>query len=315
MGAAYCYRTSFELAQQLDRKSFQVAALTCYGDACHAMQLLSNALEAYSNALLLTRQIGCTVNENQLFYKLGSLLTSKGEFKRATQYMEQSLSRCLSTLSKQEEALRLSELSSTYFSLGDKIKALALNQQAQTIFQQLVETTTDKQQCQHYHHCFVTSLNNMGFILNNIGKTDKAQDRLSCATQVVNVQTKKSRPFPGSHTALGIYLHNSAVVHRSEGNFQKAIEFTEQSIAIAKQLKDSKQIAVRLNALGVCYFSADRDVAVDWKTSGATANETKALELYDEALQIAKQLNDTKLELCINHNIACLYLKQKMFQK
>jgi tetratricopeptide (TPR) repeat protein len=110
-------------------------------------------------------------------------------------------------LSKNEEALILNELATTYSELGEKVKAIGLHHQAALIFKQLYDKRAE-----------ASAINSMASILSTIGyiycfnffhnfdsKQDKAIEMYQRAIALIDDPNLSAR---------GIFLHNIAVTYR-----------------------------------------------------------------------------------------------------
>ena len=78
-------------------------------------------------------------------------------------------------------------------------------------------------------------------------------------------------------------LSGMSIVHKKQKNLAKAIELSEESLRITREINDDWSNSTELNNLGILY----KDIG----------NYTRARELYDEGLEIAKGFNYPPLEM------------------
>jgi tetratricopeptide (TPR) repeat protein len=81
---------------------------------------------------------------------------------------------------------------------------------------------------------------------------------------------------------------------RSLGNYAKAIEYSQQHLAIAREIKDRQQESLALNNLGGAYLSL--------------GNYAKAIEYSQQHLAIAREIKDRQQESLALSNLGVAYL-------
>jgi CHAT domain-containing protein len=105
----------------------------------------------------------------------------------------------------------------------------------------------------------------------------------------------------GDRNGEGISLNNLGSGYHSLGQYQKAIEYYQQSLAIAKQIVDRKGEATSLSNLGSAYDNL-----------GQYQN---AIEYYQQSLGIAKQIGDRNGEGTSLNNVGSTYESLGQYQK
>jgi CHAT domain-containing protein/tetratricopeptide (TPR) repeat protein len=91
----------------------------------------------------------------------------------------------------------------------------------------------------------------------------------------------------------GSILNNLAGIYRSQGNFSKALEFYQLSLQTLRSLGDQRRVALTENNLGDIY--------------NAIGQYAAALAFYERALQVIQNLGDRRMESVILSNIAIVH--------
>lgn len=137
-------------------------------------------------------------------------------------------------------------------------------------------------------------LNKLGGLYKSMGERSKALDYLQ--------QAKELCVTIGDEQGLAINLDNIGKVYRDEKDFDTALEYFVEAERITRLLGDKQGIAVRLSSLGGIY-----------KRNHETRR--KALDCYLKALQIAQDLGDRRGSLLHTQNAASVYLRLKEYNK
>ncbi len=96
-------------------------------------------------------------------------------------------------------------------------------------------------------------------------------------------------------------LNDLGLVQYFYGNYEKALEYHDQSLNIRKTLGNQSDVATSLNNIGIIYSDID--------------NYEKALEYHDQSLNIRKTLgNQSGLAMSLN-NIGSVYHHQKKYDE
>jgi tetratricopeptide (TPR) repeat protein len=96
-------------------------------------------------------------------------------------------------------------------------------------------------------------------------------------------------------------LNNLGAIYKNLGQYQKAIDFYQQSLAIKKQIGDRDGEATSLNNLGLVY-----DYLGQYQ---------KAIDFYQQSVAIAKQIGESSIEARSLNNLGAAYDRLGQYQK
>lgn len=145
----------------------------------------------------------------------------------------------------------------------DKEGAIAKYREALEIFQK-----------NQYHKGIFISANNLGTIYARLGQFDKADEYFDVARSALELIT------PPSPKDKLTFLHNTALIYKSRGQYSRALKNLQTSRQIAREIKDEKSERQVLYSLGAIYF--------EMSVYG------NAFEHYKRSLGLAEKLNDTE---------------------
>lgn len=170
----------------------------------------------------------------------------------------------------QGAAMALANLSHVLDHTGDHQQAIDYGECALSIYQKLDDVLAQ-----------ALALVNIGNSQGKLGKTD--EQRVSYNTSI-EISTR----FGGDHI-LAIALLGSGVAYRKAGRFTPSLDHLHQSAAKFVDLNDRLGLAESLDELGVTYRLAGRADA--------------AIELHEEALEIAVHYDDGRRHVLILHHL------------
>jgi CHAT domain-containing protein/Tfp pilus assembly protein PilF len=96
-------------------------------------------------------------------------------------------------------------------------------------------------------------------------------------------------------------LNNVGVVHREQGNYARALEYFEKSLAASEAAGDKRLIGLGLNNVGTIH--------------GSQGNQTQALEYFQRALKLAQSSDDKPTIANALNNIGLTYYKQREYPR
>lgn len=102
-------------------------------------------------------------------------------------------------------------------------------------------------------------------------------------------------------SVIASLLNNMAGVYRSRGDFAKALAFYEQSLETLTKSGDQRRIALTTSNIGAVY--------------NALGQDAKALSYYEQALTIARQIADRSSESIYLSNMAIIHDNQGEYAK
>ncbi|MEN8443728.1 MAG: tetratricopeptide repeat protein, partial [Cyanobacteria bacterium J06555_13] len=157
----------------------------------------------------------------------------------------------------------LHNLAAVKAALGESETAIALNQQALTVWDSLLDPLR-----QQFHRG--RSLNNLGGIYYTLGETDTAQ---TYSQQALTIAQEI-----GNQASEGRILTNLGLLDRQAGNLEQAVQRYQTALNILRGLGDRASVSSTLNSLGVVYESL--------------GDYEQALNSYQQGLAIATDIGD-----------------------
>ena len=227
------------------------------------------------------KQTGDKHREGAAYTNLGIAYRFLGDYKKAIEFHQQSLSIAKGIGDKGTEGAVYGNLGCVYGCLGDYKKEIEFQGQSLSIAKEIGHKATEQ-----------NAYTNLGTAYRNLGDYKEAtefhQQSLSIAKEIGD-----KRSEGGAYTNLGIaydYL----------GDYNKAIEFYQQSLSIAKEIGDKGSEGAAYNSLGIAYYHLG-----DYK---------KAIEFHQQSLSIAKEIREKALELKVHGNLGHCFQKLHDFR-
>ena len=209
------------------------------------------------------KQAGDTDRERKAYTGLGNAYLSLGDYSKAIEFHQQSLSIAKEIGKKGSEGGAYTGLGNAYHSLGDYGKAIEFHQQSLSIAKEIGKKGSEGGA--------YTGLGNAYHSLGDYGKAiEFHQQSLSIAKEI------------GKKGSEGRAYTNLGNAYHSLGDYKKAIEFYQQSLSIAKEIGDKSSEGGAYTNLGRGYHSLG-----DYK---------KAIEFHQQSLSIAKEIGEKRLE-------------------
>nr|WP_290226756.1 CHAT domain-containing tetratricopeptide repeat protein [Trichocoleus desertorum] len=205
---------------------------------------------------------------------IGSTYYSLGQYAKALEYHQQSLAIRQELGERSAVGTSLSNIGSTYYSLGQYAKALEYHQQSLAISREVGDRSGEG-----------ASLSNIGRIYDSLGQYAKAleyhQQSLAISREV------------GDRPGKGTSLNNIGLAYDSLGQYTKALEYHQQSLAISREVGDRSGKGTSLNNIGRIYDSLGQ--------------YAKALEYYQQSLAVSREVGDRSGEGTSLNNIGLAY--------
>ena len=220
------------------------------------------------------KQAGNKHRECKAYNSLGVAYESLGNYKKAIEFHQQSLSIAKEIEDKGSEKGAYTGLGNAYQSLGYNEKAIEFHQQSLSIAKEIGDKDSE-----------VVAYANLGVAYKMLGDYNKAiefhQQSLSIAKEIGN-KVLEGRIYTGLANA-----------YRSRGDYKKAIEFHQQSLSIAKEIGDKGSELTAYTNLGCAY--------------DFLGNRKKAIEIHQQSLSIAKVSGSKGSEVAAYTNLGCAY--------
>ncbi|HST21176.1 MAG TPA: tetratricopeptide repeat protein, partial [Blastocatellia bacterium] len=270
-------------------------------------------------------------NETATLSRIGALYDLMGEKKPAIEYYSQALALSREVKFKRAEAYILNGLAAAYYSVSEKQKALDYYEQALPLFKigfepkefnysftiegvygdlgipvinyyeaiQLPTPPRVKPPARPKATDIFTivpkrDLKGEAVTLNGIGSVQadfrEPERAIEYFNQALKLWRSTNREGGAAKEGEAATLNNIGGAYRVLGNTQKAVEYYTQSLDLRREIGDRAGEAITLNNLGAIYDAAN--------------DRAKAFELYNTALVIFREQSDRKGQATALNNIA-----------
>ena len=252
------------------------------------------------------------------YNNLGNIHYYQGDYKPAIDFWTQSLKMKEESGDKLGMANTLNNIGNIYKAQNDHVKAIDYYNQSLDIYKELDEpdgmiTTSsnlagiylDLGQIEEarirYRMCYEMSLalddkNGISDSYNGLGLVYKALDKLDSAEIYFN-QSLALRETIGDAKGTAETLNHLATIYFEKGNIKDAIQFSERSMDLGKEMNSLTHIKTAAELL--------------WKINKKINNTGKALEMYELYIQIRDTLQseENRMEI-MRHEFEYQYEKQ-----
>jgi tetratricopeptide (TPR) repeat protein len=257
------YTQALAIDREIGDRQGEGADLTGLG-SCHlSLGDYRQAIDLYTQALAIAREIGDRQGEGADLTGLGSCHLSLGDYRQAIDLYTQALAIDREIGDRQGEGVDLGNLGSCQRSLGDYRRAIDLHTQALAIAREIGDRRGEG-----------ADLGSLGSCHHSLGDYRWAIDLYTQALAI-------AREI-GDRQGEGADLGNLGSCQRSLGDYRRAIDLHTQALAIAREIGDRGREGLRLGSLGSCHHSLG-----DYR---------RAIDLYTQALAIAREIGDRYTE-------------------
>jgi CHAT domain-containing protein len=274
---------ALQVAREVKNSTFEASALLILASASSSLAISNaeyqNSLKFAQQALTIARQIKDLEFESEALNYIAYIYRSLEEYPKALEFAETSLA--VARKSKDPWAVYdpLLNLAITYGTLGDYSK---MNQYSQEALMTARKISQDPK-------FEVIALNLIAlnqFLQGNYQKTiTSAQEALVVSKKIKIIYTQKNFYY-------GIYQILS-LAYGGLNDYQKAIEFTQKSLEVARDLKEPGSEGSALVSLGDFY-----------RLSG---QKQEAITIYNQVLNLAKRVEYSGSLALVNLGLARTY--------
>ena len=213
---------------------------------------------------------------------LGVAYANRGDYSRAIELLERSLSKAKTNSDIASQGMALFHLGNVYRILGHTRRAIECYEESLAIAKQLGSRTLE-----------VRTLGNLGAAYTDLGDLNRAikliEESLAIARSVNDLDD------------IGNAIGNLAHVYWKIGDFERAIELFGEHLTITRQLDDRRGEMQTLTNLSTCYSSL--------------GDHHRAIELYMVSLKMAQELGDIRHEANILINIGSMHIELGEFKR
>jgi CHAT domain-containing protein/tetratricopeptide (TPR) repeat protein len=295
--AIECYEKSLEIARESQNRKALGGILVNLGNVYADKGDYDKAIAYYEQSLAIAREIKNRLDESKFLRELGSAYDHIGNYAKAIAYYEQSLAIAREIKNRDEEGTTLSYLGITHRLLGRYVKAIEYHQQHLAITRELKDQKGESR-----------ALGNLGNVYADLGNFTGESRVLRQGNVSFNFgNIAKALEYHQQRLVLarqirdrdgeGVSLGALGGIYQSLGKYDQAIEYQEQRLVIARQLKNRRGEGNALGNLGVSYNSL--------------GNYAKAMEYLEQALEIARAMQDRERERRVLANIGDTLQEQK----
>ncbi|MBE7385096.1 MAG: tetratricopeptide repeat protein [Leptolyngbya sp. SIO1E4] len=240
----------------------------------HNIAQFREALQSFSQALAIYREIGNRQGEANTLGSLGRAYHSLGDYEQAINFQQQSLAIAQEIGDRRREAISLRNLGLTQRILGDYEQAINFHQRALAIAQ---ETGN--------HGDEAGFLNDLGLVYLLQGDYQRAVD--------LHQQTLFIAQEIGNHGDEANALGNLGLAYYSLGDYERALDFHQQQLVIVQKMGNLQGEANALGSLGLAYYSLN-----DYR---------RTIDVYQQALTIFQEIGDRFGESITLSNLGNVY--------
>jgi len=331
------FENSFDLAKRINNKINEMNSLQKLALLNWNIGQLDKSLEFYQKAGVIAEELNLKKRMEQLsncwliykFYKEAKEYRNQGQNENSIKCFEKAIELARKIKSKEHEVKCLRQLSLTYYSIKDLNEFKRLNKEALEIARSLNHEKEEGRCLNHigiYHRGLdnysqalknynealriaketknikeiSVCLNNIGIVYDDMGNYEKA---LECLKESISIDRQR-----GDDSYIVIDLNNIGVTYRKKAllsnnkeDFDNALEYFNDCLALARKINDIKREIQTLNNIGTVH--TDRE------------NYPKALHYFRMALKKAEKLHDKEAIAHIRNNIGIVYYYQGDYEK
>ncbi|CAH1250228.1 TTC28 [Branchiostoma lanceolatum] len=336
LGLVYCEMGEYEAAlgwskkflkvsQDYEDTEGQIRAHTEIGDVYSLLGKLDQATSHFNTALQMAQQTGDQHGQIEVYAKMGEMhreqLHSPRTMRTAIQYYKQSLDLARQLKDRREEGLAYNRLGQVHCEMGEYEAALGWSEKFLKISQDYEDTEGQ-----------INAHTDIGDTYRLLGKLDQATSHFNTALQM-------AQQTGDQHGQIEVYA-KMGEMHReqlhSPRTMRTAIQYYKQSLDLARQLKDRREVGLAYNRLGLVHCEmGEYEAALGWSekslkvsqdyedTEGQITAHTnmgdihKLLEKFDQAtshfnsaLQMAQQTGDQREQMKVYFSMGDMHREQ-----
>ena len=221
------------------------------------------ALKSWQQALQLYRELKYRPLEGRVLSNLGSTYDTLGNYSKAIEYHEQALAIAREIKDRLGEGVALGNLGNAHRLLGNYERSIDYQEKHLAIAREIKDRNGEG-----------SALGNLGNAFLSLGNYRETINYYEQALAIL--REIKNR------LGEGAILGNLGEAYRFLGEYGKAIEYQEQRLAIAREIRDRQGEGAALGNLGIAYHNL--------------GNHGKAIEYQEQRLVIAREIKDRQGE-------------------
>ena len=288
------YETTIKLVQQIlavarknQNQELEAAALIVLGGIYSTLTEYQKTIELTQQGLGIAQQLQNRYWEARALMLLGSTYNFLGDYQQALELTQQGLTIAQEQQARDLEASALNVLSSIYFYLAKYQKAIELAQQSLGIAQELKSTRIE-----------IGAISNLSRIYWHLGNYEEST---YLSQQYVSIGREIKQSSWWEARSLNLMAFN----YFGQGDYQKAIHFSEQALERLPELKN----VVHANSIKYHLFLI---LCIGY---GSLGEYEKAVELAQESLMIVREQQHRYMEGHALNALGSIYSKSGQKQK
>ncbi len=296
------YQQLLTLVQELNDKRGEGTTLNNMAAVYGKQGQYPKALELYLQALAIFKELNDKPGERTTLNSMAQVHRQLGQYSQAIAFYQQLLALVREIDDQAGEGTILNNLAVVYRELGQYSEALKFFEQALAIKRQLSYSSHAESAASRLEQAQI--LNNMAVIYLEQTQYPKALELLE---QAFAIYKQASNPA-GQVTTLS----NIAALYNNLGQYDKALEFYNQALTIYQAVNQQRLDKNRefKNKLGE--GQTLNNIGEVYQSLGQYA---KALEFYQQALVIFREIGDKAEEKTTLNNMAVVYGKQNQYSQ
>jgi len=228
-------KITLTLAEKLGYKRGLTAMYRVMGYIKEDIGDFNEAINMHLKAIMVCRQLGDSVGVLSRFASIGRVYYDEGNYPKALEYDVNSLKLARKLSDRVSEAAALGELGVVYTFTGEYGKAKNCLDTALDI----AKTIKDDQ------YTAVVYIGNLGLLYY---KWQKYSEALQCYDSATKINIRLGRKI----SVIG-NLNDIAGIYFDQGNYQKAVEYNQQALEIARESNDKVYISLCMGNIGSEY--------------------------------------------------------------
>ncbi|MGY1665616.1 tetratricopeptide repeat protein [Geodermatophilus sp. SYSU D00696] len=261
------YRTLVDLHEVIHERitdsSINLNHLLNLGNSRGALGDYRQAIDLYTQALAIAREIGDRFSEASALGGLGSIHSAVGHYRQAIDLSTQALAIAREIGDRLSEGSMLGNLGNAHFMLDDYRQAIDLYTQALTIAREIDDPSGE-----------IFTLRGLGSIHSAVGHYRQAIDLYTQALAI-------AREI-GDRSSEGGMLGNLGNAHFMLDDYRQAIDLYTQALTITREIGNRSGEIFTLSGLGGIH--------------SAVGHYRQAIDLYTQALTIAREIGNRSSE-------------------
>ncbi|MBZ0293820.1 MAG: tetratricopeptide repeat protein [Anaerolineae bacterium] len=278
------YSTQVELREKLignvDSMSLHATNLSSLGRICHSLGEYSRAVELYTEALAIARDLQDLQRETIYLGNLGIANHFLGNIEPALESYETALKIARSINDKRHEGIWLGTLGRAYHDMGNIEYAIELREQAIAIAKEIGD--------REYEGIWYGHLGNAFKYLGDLAKA------ISLYEQAIEVAEEIN-----DRAHLGVWTGSLGGVYQSLGQIEKALEFHQKAYNLVGETGDKQSVAVWVGLIGIDHL--------------LLGNVTSAKIQFIQALETSREIGDRRSSVIWTNNLGKVELYKQNY--